>query len=119
MIRGKALMVAALCVIAAPAAAQSEEEGRAIAAKIERLDGRDFNCTRVRKLFRKLRPAHPAYHFAFAGRRGATITGIYGCGYAWGTSETVAMKRAMTACRRQEAKFGTGPNGEHTCRFLE
>ncbi|MEO1364135.1 MAG: hypothetical protein AAFU86_10220 [Pseudomonadota bacterium] len=119
MIRGRALMVAALCFIAATAAAQSEQEGRAIAAKIERLDGRDFKCSRVRKLFRKLRPAHPAYHFAFAGRRGATITGIYACEHAWGTSETVAMKRAMTACRRQEARLGTGPNGKHTCRFLE
>jgi len=91
----------------------------AIQAEIARLKGRDFGCTRMRKLYRDLRIRYPDYHFAFAGRKAATITGIRGCGYDWGTSRDVAERGAMAACRRIEAQLGTGPKGERTCRFID
>lgn len=107
------------CGLAVPASGQSDAQANAIRAEIKALEGRDFGCTRARKLLRTLRVDYPDYHFVFAGRKAATITGIRGCGYAWGTDLGDVQTRAMTACRRQEAKLGTGPQGERTCRILE
>lgn len=75
-------------------------------------------CTRVRHKFKRLRKQYPAYHFAFAGRKAATITGIQGCGYSWDKNKAKADSRAMESYRRIEKRYGTG-DGTKTCRLLD
>ncbi|MDN2581543.1 hypothetical protein [Aquibium sp. ELW1220] len=86
--------------------------------ELKRTVKRVGGCTRVRHRLRSLRKEHPEYHFAFAGRKAATITGIHGCGFAWDRSGSVAASKAMASCKLIEKRYGTG-DGTKTCRLLD
>lgn len=118
---GMLLMVVA-CVAAHsafPAAghAQTQAQSKEIRGRIKEAAGKVFSCSNVRKELAKIASDYPAYHFAFAGRKAPTITGIRGCGYAWHTNENTAHIKALENCRKWESKLGTG-NGKYTCRLM-
>lgn len=100
------------------AAAPSAWAAPAFDAELKMTVKRVGGCTRVRHRLRSLRKEHPEYHFAFAGRKAATITGIQGCGFAWDKSGPVAAAKAMARCKRIEKKYGTG-DGTKTCRLMD
>lgn len=111
-----------ICILTAltalPAAALSPIDEQAIKMRIDRAGGGNFGCTDMRKLFRVLRKDYPEVTFAFAGRRAPTITGMRGCGWSFDVDPATARQKAMTSCKREEAKRGTGPNGTRICRLL-
>ncbi|MEO0402744.1 MAG: hypothetical protein AAF214_10250 [Pseudomonadota bacterium] len=98
--------------------AQSQAEGDLIADKLNAAAKGRQSCSQARKELRKLRDEHPNYHFAFAGRKDRTITGMRGCGYAWNLDLETAQQRAMLECRKSEVEFGTGGDGTRICRLL-
>ncbi|MBT8155901.1 hypothetical protein KMP13_18955 [Epibacterium ulvae] len=77
-------------------------------------------CTKARKELRRMKRSgkYEPYHFVFAGRKDNTITGIFGCGYAWNVSLEAAQVLSMARCRKWERELGVG-NGEKTCRYLD
>ena len=111
-----AVLVAVLLLIS-PALALSEAESSEIRAKMAQFKGKDFGCTRTRKAMRKIAAAHPNYHFAFAGRKALTITGIRGCGYAWNVDAAAAQATALKICKQWEQAYGTA-GGTRTCQLM-
>ncbi len=75
-------------------------------------------CSNVRAGVRNLARSYPDYHFAFAGRKAPTITGIKGCGYAWNRDLAKAQANAMRLCRKSEVEYGTD-GGKWTCRLMK
>ncbi len=109
-------LVAALHVTP-PALAQSQAETIEIQTKLAKFKGSNFSCTKSRRALRRLTKEHPAYTFAFAGRKAPTITGIRGCGFAWNTNPDKARSVAMQNCKKWEIQYGTG-GGKWTCRLM-
>jgi len=116
-----AALVAGTIALGGASWAQSAEETARIERKMDvrmaQASTYAYGCTAIRQVYRKLRREHPSYHFVFAGRRAPTITGMRGCGYAWGADLEKARAEAMAGCKRQEEKLGTN-GGKRTCRFL-
>lgn len=110
------LLVATVFVIT-PAQAQSPSEAAQISAKMTEFKNKNFGCTRTRKAMRAVAADHPDYHFAFAGRKALTITGIRGCGYAWNINRAAAQAKAMQHCRKWERAYGTA-GGTRTCHLM-
>lgn len=103
------------------AAAQTAKLSGEISSKLRKAMNRNATgCLNTRKEIRRLgrNKRYSAYHFAFAGRKDRTITGMKGCGYAWNVDLEGAQNKAMAECRKWEVKYGTG-DGEKTCRFMK
>lgn len=123
--RPKFLLVVTLFVFSGglfqPSFSQSPEMDREIRKRMRDAEYRNSaGCTMYRKEIRKFkrRGEFEPYHFAFAGRKDRTITGIRGCGYGWSTDLERAQNIAMERCREWEVEYGVG-NGEKTCRLME
>lgn len=112
------LLLVTLTLGATPTYGQSPARAAEIRTEMERISDGDFSCTRMRKYFRRAAKMYPEYHFAFAGRRAVTITGMMGCGYAFNVTEEDAQARAMARCKRSEARLGTGGRGNLKCVFM-
>ena len=77
-----------------------------------------FGCTRVRKRIAKAIIKFPDTQFAFVGRTAPkSITGIRGCGFAWGRGRSKVIARAMAYCKKGDRRFGT--NTGRTCKLLK
>ena len=100
--------------VISPAVAQSitEKEARALI----RTYNSSFGCTRVKKRFAKAIIKFPDTQFAFVGRTAPkSITGIRGCGFAWGRGQSKVNARAMARCRKGDRRFGTKTG--RTCKL--
>lgn len=109
-----------LCLCLAPSISHAQSGGKhddLFEALGYRMAG-TATCTKIRRALRDLQELYPEDHFAFAGRKDRTITGIRGCGYAWDETLAAAQTRAMENCRKWEVEYGTH-GGTRTCRLMK
>lgn len=107
------MAIIALILFGTPAAKAQSDLETYLKNKVNGIGG----CSRVRGEFKILRKKYPSYHFAFAGRKDFTLSGIRGCGYAWNKNKDIANKTAMQNCKKWEEKYGTA-GGKKTCSLL-
>jgi len=77
-----------------------------------------FGCTRVRKRIAKAIVKFPDTQFAFVGRTAPkSITGIRGCGFAWGRGQSKVNAHAMARCRKKDRRHRNRTG--RTCKLLK
>jgi len=113
-----AILLAAAVLVSAPELAQAQLSPETLGVQLNRLGQQLGGCTAARHRIRSVRNQVEGYHFAFAGRKAATFTGIRGCGWAWNKDKAKAEAAAMRHCKEWEVKYGTGGGGK-TCRIMD
>lgn len=76
-----------------------------------------FGCTKVRKRIAKAVVNFPDTKFAFVGRTAPkSVTGIRGCGFAWGRGQSKVNARAMGYCKERDRRHRNRIG--RTCKLL-
>ncbi len=108
-------VIAYLFVFSSPVGAQTftKKEARALLNAYNST----FGCTKARKRISKAIIEFPDTKFAFVGRTAPkSVTGIRGCGFAWGRSQSKVNARAMGYCKKRDRRHRNRTG--RTCKLL-
>lgn len=113
-----ALMLALATSLSVPQHAGADElSPQTVAAQLRVMGEKLGGCTAIRHRIRSANKQVSGHHFAFAGRKAATFSGIRGCGWAYSRNRAEAEAKAMQNCRKWEQEYGTGGGGK-VCKLM-